>query len=117
MQCLSKVCFPAGAAREVAAAQSRLAEKESLHYSRSQTAAQSTAEGTPSSWKEAAQAAQQVAGAVRAAESAQAAQQQAEHTLRVTQLEVARLKVCCLHNSIGCINRPFTLYVRLLIPA
>ena len=83
----------AGAAREVAAAQSRVADKERLHYDSHQATVQQTDNAEGGSWKEAAQTARQLADAMRATESAHAAQQQAENGLRLLQLEVARLKV------------------------
>ena len=86
-----------GAAKEVSAAQARLADKERVHYDNQHVTGQQSS-GT-GSWKEAAQAARQLAEAVKAAESAQATQQQAEQTLRATQLEVARLKVCCTRHA------------------
>lgn len=87
----------AGAAKEVSAAQARLADKERMHYDAHQVADQQDPDA--SSWREAAQAARQLAEALKAAESAQAAQQQVEQSLRVTQVEVARLKVCFTHHA------------------
>lgn len=70
-----------------------MADKERLHHDSHVATGQRDAGADNSSWKEAAQTARQLAEAVRASESAQAAQQQAEQTLRATQLEVASLKV------------------------
>ena len=92
-----KPLLSAGAAKEVSAAQARLADKERLHYDTHQLADQQNPDA--SSWREAAQAARQLAEAVKAAESAQAAQQQAEQSLRGTQVEVVRLKVCFTHHA------------------
>ena len=83
----------AGASREVAAAQSRVADKERLSYDAGHVTAQKDSDASNNRWKEAAQAARQRADAERRAESAQAAQQEAEQGLRMAQLEVARLKV------------------------
>ena len=82
----------AGAAREVAAAQARVADKERFHYDNHRFLQQNDDAGA-GSWKEAAQTARQLAELRRAAESAQDAQQQAQQALRESQLEVARLKV------------------------
>ncbi len=78
----------------MAAAQSRVTDKERLNYDSDHVTAQRESEGSNDHWKEAAQAARQKADAERRAESCQAAQQEAEQSLRMAQLEVARLKVC-----------------------
>ena len=83
----------AEASREVAAAQSRVADKERLSYDAGHVTAQKDSDASNDHWKEAAQAARQRADAERQAESFQAAQQEAEQSLRMAQLEVARLKV------------------------
>ncbi len=77
----------------MAAAQSRVANKERLSYDAEHVTAQKNSEVSNDRWKEAAQAARQKADAERRAESSQAAQQEAEQSLRMAQLEVARLKV------------------------
>ncbi len=77
----------------MAAAQSRVADKERLSYDAGHVSAQKDSDTSNDRWKEAAQAARQRADAERRAESSQAAQQEAEQTLRMAQLEVARLKV------------------------
>ncbi|KAL0020086.1 hypothetical protein WJX79_009298 [Trebouxia sp. C0005] len=82
----------AEASREVAAAQSRVADKERLSYDVGHVTAQQDSEASNNRWKEATQAARQRADAERRAESSQAAQQEAEQKLRMAQLEVARLK-------------------------
>ena len=83
----------AEASREVAAAHSRVADKERLSYNAGHVSTQKDSDANNDRWKEAAQAARQKADAERRAESSQAAQQEAEQSLRMTQLEVARLKV------------------------
>lgn len=83
----------AEASREVATAQSRVAEKERSTYDSDHVAAQRDAHADNDRWKEAADAARQKADAERRAESSQAAQQEAEQNLRMAQLEVTRLKV------------------------
>ncbi|KAL3148684.1 hypothetical protein ABBQ38_014099 [Trebouxia sp. C0009 RCD-2024] len=82
----------AEASREVATAQSRVAEKERSTYDSDHVAAQRDAHADNDRWKEAADAARQKADAERRAESSQAAQQEAEQNLRMAQLEVTRLK-------------------------
>ncbi|DBB14510.1 TPA: hypothetical protein ACH3X3_004792 [Trebouxia sp. C0006] len=82
----------AEASREVAAAHSRVADKERLSYNAGHVSTQKDSDANNDRWKEAAQAARQKADAERRAESSQAAQQEAEQSLRMTQLEVARLK-------------------------
>ncbi|DBA92530.1 TPA: hypothetical protein ACH3X1_002761 [Trebouxia sp. C0004] len=82
----------AEASREVAAAQSRLADKERLSYDAGHVTALKDSEASNDRWKEAAQAARQRVDAERRTESSQAAQQEAEQSLRLAQLEVARLK-------------------------
>lgn len=77
----------------MAAAQSRVADKERLSYDVGHVTAQQDSEASNNRWKEATQAARQRADAERRAESSQAAQQEAEQKLRMAQLEVARLKV------------------------
>ena len=105
----------AGAAKEVSAAQARLADKERLHYDTHQVADQQDPDA--SSWREAAQAARQLAEAVKATESAQAAQQHAEQSLRVTQLDVARLKVCFTHHAASAAGLSATGNKTLISPA
>lgn len=83
----------AEASREVAAAQSRVADKERLSYDAGHVTAQKDSEASNDRWKEAAHAARQRADAERRAESSHAALQEAEQNLRMAQLEVARLKV------------------------
>lgn len=83
----------AEASREVATAQSRVAERERSTYDCEHIAAQRNAHADNDHWKEAADAARQKADAERHAESSQAAQQEAEQNLRMAQLEVTRLKV------------------------
>ena len=84
----------AEASREVVSAQSRVADKERLSYDFHHVTAQRDSDASNDRWKEAAQAARQKAEAERQAKSSQAAQQEAEQSLRMAQLEVARLKVC-----------------------
>ncbi len=91
--CPEVVAVLAEASREVAAAQSRVADKERVSYDAGHVTAQKDSEASNDRWKEAAQAARQRADAERRAESSQAAQQEAEQSLRMAQLEVARLKV------------------------
>ena len=89
----------AEASREVAAAQSRVADKERLSYDAGHATAEKDSDASNDRWKEAAQAARQRADAERQAESFQAAQQEAEQSLRMAQLEVARLKVGGCHQT------------------
>lgn len=86
-------CVWAEASREVASAQSRLAEKDRSTYDSEHLAEQRDSQAGKHRWKEAADAAWQKADAERRAESAQAAQQEADQNLRLGQLEVSRLKV------------------------
>lgn len=91
--CREVVAVLAEASREVAAAQSQVADKERLSYDAGHVTAQKVSDASNDRWKEAAQASRQRADAERRAESSQAAQQEAEQSLRMAQLEVARLKV------------------------
>ena len=98
----------AEASREVASAQSRVAEKERLTYDTEHLALQRYSQAGSDRGKEAADAARQKADAERRAESAQAAQLEADQHLQLAQLEVACLKVrhaaCCilLHSIKRC---------------
>ena len=92
----------AEASREVATAQSRVAETERSTYDSEHVASQRDAHADNGRWKEAADAARQKADAERRAESSQAAQQEAEQNLRMAQLEVTRLKV----RQVVCIAVP-----------
>lgn len=83
----------AEASREVALAQSRVADKERSTYDSEHLAEQRDSQAGNQRWKEAADAAWQKADAERRADSAQAAQQEADQNLRLAQLEVTRLKV------------------------
>ena len=78
----------------MATAQSRVADKERLSYDVQHVALQKDSQLTHDRWKECAHLARQKADAERRADSCQAAQQEAEQSLRMAQLELARLKVC-----------------------
>lgn len=77
----------------MAAAQSRVADQDRLSYDYGHVVAQRESEVSDDRWKEAAQIIRERAEAQRQAEASQAAQQAAEQSLRMVQLEVARLKV------------------------
>ena len=77
----------------MAAAQSRVADQDRLSYDSGHVTAQRESEVSNDRWKEAAQVARERAEAQRQAETSQVAQQAAEQSLRMVQLEVARLKV------------------------
>lgn len=91
--CLFTYVVLAEASREVASAQSRVAEKERLTYDSEHLALQRDSQAGSDRWKEAADAARQKVDAERCAESAQEAQLEANQHLQLAQLEVARLKV------------------------
>ena len=86
-------CVNAEAAREVATAQSRVADSERLAYDSEQVVLHRDPQGSSEHFKEAAHLARQKADAERRAGISQAAQQQTEQSLRMAQLELARLKV------------------------
>lgn len=85
----------AEAAREVATAQSRVADKERSAYDSSQVALHWEPQ-TSDHWKEAVHLTRQKADAERCADVSQAARQEAEQNLQMAQLELARLKVLTL---------------------
>ena len=91
----------AEAAREVAAAHTRVAECERLLHS-TREAAEGKAPAEAARWREVSLAARRQSEAERASEAATAAKQEAEQALAASQLNTIRLKVILLWLAWWC---------------
>eukprot|EP00891_Asterochloris_glomerata_P000304 jgi/Astpho2/304/Aster-02189 len=101
------------AAREVAAAHTRVAECERLLHS-TREAAEGKAPAEAARWREVSLAARRQSEAERVSEAATAAKQEAEQALAASQLNMIRLKVIALVSGLGKLEAELSAKVGLL---